>query len=468
MADVGHTLPRAASASGINAVVLALLWVAMLVLPFTGLGGIGALGELKGSASTYVLLAAIPVFFLFSFRPGAVPPGLGVFIGVLLGWIAISAVANLETMMWSEHSGRSGINKLITSLMVLGFGLAVSILGAQVLDSAERIYRYFLIPLAISVLIAGAFAVPELLSWISDAALPLYQATTGLFQTEAEGVWRGAGRLASVSFEAPDLSYYSAFVLPWLVLGWRLVRFHSPSRGGLVLFALAFVTALALLFLSNSRTGMVMLAGWVMAEIGYWTVMRYRLLPGVLVAAGFFGCAAIGVYMWLDAASQNPPYDVSTISRLATVLAQFGLAGEHPVFGVGWGQYGFQAMPHLPSWAWESFEIQWWFERETMVPPAFSVPGRLAAELGIPGFLIWYGFWAWAMARCASLASRLPARSAALYVNAAILGNVCSIVVGGVSSDCFRRPETWLVIGITAAFLAQHRRQPTVRYAPAV
>ncbi len=458
MASIDETLGYTPPLAGIRSLVAGLLWFAILVLPFTGLGGIGAMGEMKGSASTYVLLLAMPLFFAACFRLDAVPKALWVFIPLLLTWIAISATANLGAIMWAEHGGRGGINKLITSLMVLGFGLSLTLLGAQFLDRPARLYRYFLVPLALSVLIAGLFAVPELLSWISDAALPLYKATTGLFQTEEEGVWRGVGRLASVSFEAPDLSYYSAFVLPWLVLGFRLARVQSSSRIGRLLFAIAFVTALALLVLSNSRTGMVMLAGWIAAELAYWTVMRHRMLPAPFIAAAFFAIAVIAVYFWLEAAAQAPPFDISTISRLSTVLAQFGLAADHPVFGVGWGQYGFQALPYLPSWAWESFEIIWWFERETMMPPAFSVPGRLAAEIGVPGLLIWYGFWAWVMTRSASLASRLPSGSAALYINAAIIGSTCCVVVGGVSSDCFRRPETWLVMGATAAFLAIHRR----------
>lgn len=447
------------AASNIGALVGVLIGLAVVMLPFTGIGGIEALGEMKGSASTYVLVLALPLFFAFRFRLFATPPALLLFLLVLWGWIAVSALANLGPMGWVEHGGRGGYSKFLTSILVLGFGAATSILAAQMLSSASTLNRWFLVPLALGVLVAGGFAVPELMSWASPAGQALYDVTTGLFQAETDFSWRLPGRLSSVSFEAPDLSYYSAIVLPWLALGYRLAR--TDGRGwGRLLFAFALVVGIGLLFLSNSRTGLVMGGTWLAAEAVYWTVMRYRIVPALLITAGFFSCAAVAVYFWLNAMREAPPDDISTMSRLAIALAQFSLAADNPVFGVGWGQYGFHAIQYLPSWAWESFEIQWWFEQQLMMPPSFSVPGRVAAELGVPGFLIWYGFWAWVTTRAAQAAGTLPARSADLFIAAAILGSAWSIVLGGVSNDCFRRPETWLLIGISAAHLMRVRSRP--------
>jgi hypothetical protein len=444
------------AASNVGTLVGALIWMAALVLPFTGIAGIGALGEMKGSASTYVLLAALPLFYAFRFRLAATPPALMLFMVVLWGWLAVSAAANLGTMRWAEHGDRDGYGKFLTSVLVLGFGSAISILAAQMLSSAAALNRFFLIPLALGVIVAGGFAVPELLSWVSPSAQWLYDATTGLFQAETEFSWRLPGRLSSVSFEAPDLSYYSAIVLPWLALGYRLARIGG-SGWGRVLFALALLIGIGLLVLSNSRTGLVMGAAWLAAETVYWTVMRCRLVPAALITVAFFSCAALAVFLWLDAMSEAPPDDISTMSRLAIALAQFTLAADNPAFGVGWGQYGFHATQYLPSWAWESFEIQWWFEQQLMMPPSFSVPGRVAAELGVPGLLIWYGFWAWVTTRAGQAAAALPARSPDLFIAAAILGSAWAMVLGGVSNDCFRRPETWLLIGITAAHLMRVR-----------
>lgn len=447
-------------------VVGALTWVAVLLLPFTGLGGLGALGEMKGSASTYVLLLALPLFFGFRFRLAAMPPTLVLFLATFWSWIAVSAAGNLDAMSWAQHGDRSGYGKLFTSILVLGFGTAVSILAAQMLGTAAALNRLFLIPLALGVIVAGGFSVPELMSWATPSAVWLYNVTTGLFQTESEFSWRTMGRLSSVSFEAPDLSYYSAIALPWLALGYRLGRIDSKFYRQM-LFAVAFVTTVCLLVLSNSRTGMVMGVAWLASEAVFWTVMRYRAVPPTLLTAAFFGGACIAVFLWLSAMREAPPDDISTISRLAIALAQFSLAADNPVFGVGWGQYGFHAVPYLPSWAWESFEIGWWFEQQLMMPPSFSVPGRLAAELGVLGFLIWYGFWGWGMTRSAAAAAALPARSAEIFIAAAILGNAWCIVLGGVSTDCFRRPETWLLMGITAAHVlrapAMSRTVPTGR-----
>jgi hypothetical protein len=446
-------------ARGIAGVVGALIFAAALLLPFTGLGGIAALGEMKGSASTYVLVLALPLYFAFCFRFSAVPQALLALIVLFWGWIAVSAVANFDLMSWAEHGGRSGREKFLTSILVLGFGTATSIMAAQMLASAGALNRLFLVPLAVGVMIAGALAVPELLSWTSAAGVKLYNATTGLFQTESEVSWRIPGRLSSVSFEAPDLSYYSAMVLPWLLLGYRLARIDR-WKGGRLLFAVTLCTAIGLLILSNSRTGVLMAGVVVGCEFAYWVFLRNRVIPGALFAACFFVVTAIVIFYWLSAMSEAPPDDVSTMSRLGVALAQFSLGADHLLFGVGWGQYGFHADPYLPAWAWESFEIRWWFDQQVMTPPSFSVPGRLAAELGVIGFAVWYGFWLWIIARSAKAASLLPAQSVGIYVNGAILASAASLLVGGVSTDCFRRPETWLLIGIMVAHVRRNQRRP--------
>jgi hypothetical protein len=48
-----------------------LIWLAVALLPVTGLAGIGAFGELKGSAAVYVLAAAI-LFATFTTPPSEV------------------------------------------------------------------------------------------------------------------------------------------------------------------------------------------------------------------------------------------------------------------------------------------------------------------------------------------------------------------------------------------------------------
>ena len=68
----------------------------------------------------------------------------------------------------------------------------------------------------------------------------------------------------------------------------------------------------------------------------------------------------------------------------------------------------------------------------------------------MPGLVIWYGFWMMAIIRIARAAPRLPRNSPLNFLNAALLGSIFSLILGGMSNDPFRRPETWILIAITA------------------
>lgn len=64
--------------------------------------------------------------------------------------------------------------------------------------------------------------------------------------------------------------------------------------------------------------------------------------------------------------------------------------------------------------------------------------------------MIWYGFWVVAIIRIAQAAARLPRGSSLNFLNAALLGSIFSLILGGMSNDPFRRPETWILVAITA------------------
>jgi O-antigen ligase len=431
-----------------------LMWLAVALLPVTGLPGLGALGELKGSASTYVLLLAIPVALAtVPLAQIAVPRPLLVFLTCLMAWLAVTTAVNYDAIAVSWHHGRSGLSKLIASSIVLGFGLAVTALSLAVFRSAEDVERLFARPLCVAVLACAVFAVPELWSWVSPTGEAVYRLTTGLLHTGDETHWRVAGRLVSLAFEAPDLSYFCGFACPWLLLAWRLSARNQIDRRGPLFAVLPLLLCIVIMALSASRTGVLMLAGLIGVELVYWIGLRRWRLPPLPVAGAIAVVLTIAITLWLTRDFHRltaDSADVSTVSRLALLLAQLAVFAENPVFGVGFGQFGFHVVPHLPSWAWESFEIRDWFEKIGELPPSFNVAARVGAELGAPGLVIWYGFWLWAMWRIARAAPHQRPGSMSLYLDVALLANAACLMLGGISSDAFRRPETWIVIAITA------------------
>lgn len=437
---------------------------AILVLPVTGLTGVNALGELRGSASVYVLLALILCFALVD-RPGAaaVPRPLLIFAAALVAWFAVDAAVNCQTIATAALGDRTGLAKLVTASMVPVFGLVVAIVAGHLLRRPDELRAIFLRPLRIAVLACMLFAIPELLTWASPAANGVYAWTTGLFHTADNEQGRMPGRLISLAFEAPDLSYFAALSLPWLLLGCRLAWREGTRRDGVVA-GLALVSGLALVVLSNSRTGLLMLGGLAVAEAVYWFALRPLRLPAIAVSVTFTAGLVVGVALieaQLAGVGQTAVMDedTSTITRSALLSAQLALFSDHPLFGVGFGQYGFHVADVLPSWAWTSYEIQRYFETGSELPPTFNVFGRIGAELGLPGLAIWFGFWIAAVHRIAGAAPRRLPRSLAGDLDAALLASTVCLLVGGTSTDAFRRPETWVLVAIAALYAGAKPRR---------
>lgn len=430
-----------------------LVWFAVLVLPITGLSGIGAFGELKGSATVYVLTAAVLVAVTTQFSRIQIPRPLFIFATCLLIWLLVSAAVNFEGIMTSVFHGRGGFNKFATSSVVLIFGIATAIVCTTSFQRVSDVERLFVNPLVAAVIACAIFAIPEILSWFSSAGELLYKVSTGLLHTAEHEKGRVTGRLISLAFEAPDLSYFCGFACPWALFAYRVRARNRPLLNAPILAAMPLLLALGMLLLSNSRTGLLMFGGLIFAEVVYWGLMRGMRLGVLALVAVVPVFAAVLLVPWLALNHVDATLaadDVSTTSRLALFSAQLSIFAHNPIFGVGFGQFGFHAYPVLPSWAWDSYEVINWFETFDDLPPTFNVAGRLGAELGAPGLLIWYGFWAVAIVRIARGALRQRRDSSLSFLNAALLGSIFSLILGGMSNDPFRRPETWILMAITA------------------
>jgi O-antigen ligase len=248
-----------------------------------------------------------------------------------------------------------------------------------------------------------------------------------------------------------------------MLLAYRLKAQHRSSLSAQISAGLPLLLGLITLLLSNSRTGLLMLGGLIFAEVVYWIGLRGLRLGAIMLVAAVPVFAAVVLVPWLALHNVDTTLDagdVSTTSRLALFSAQASIFANNPVFGVGFGQFGFHAGQVLPAWAWDSYEVVNWFEMFDELPPTFNVAGRLGAELGVPGLVIWYGFWMMAIIRIARAGHQLPRRSSLNFLNAALLGSIFSLILGGMSNDPFRRPETWILIAITALHAGSTSEHP--------
>ena len=205
---------------GTRAVIIEkLVWLAILLLPVTGLQGIGAFGEIKGSASVYVFLLVIALTFAASSAQDIVLPRVFfVFAACLVAWIAITSAVNFESIATAAFHGRSGFGKLLNSCCVIGFGLAIVVACLGPFRTLEGIADLFLAPLVLAIIACAWFSIPEIGSWLSPVGETVYDWTTALFHSDVSELGRTPGRLISLAFEAPDMSYFTGFACPWLLL----------------------------------------------------------------------------------------------------------------------------------------------------------------------------------------------------------------------------------------------------------
>jgi hypothetical protein len=126
---------------------------------------------------------------------------------------------------------------------------------------------------------------------------------------------------------------------------------------------------------------------------------------------------------------------------------------DHPLLGVGLGQYGFHFRGGVPSWGIQSWEVSRYFRTTEYdllrgLPPSFSLFTRLGAELGLIGFLAWILPPMYAIRRALILR---PGPLTSIMVFALV-----AQVWTGLSLDSFRNVYYWLWLACLLAWPGQN------------
>lgn len=441
-----------------------LQWLVILSLPFTALVGLEMLGELAKNLSTYLYLLLIPLAFLHTKSSPLSSKILGAFLVILFCVIAISLLANIEHMMTASFRGRSALNKFSTSTMVVIFGFLISYAS---MISIKDIQRDLVRPIFWGVVVCVIIAIPEVLSWYSSAVGTIFEPISALLHRNVE-VYSHFERLRSVAGEPSFLALYLGFAMVWLLAAQRLKSSYK------LFYRIALFSCFAMVALSASRTGYVLVAGIVTIDL-----ITYRLLsskmPGVLgVLRPLSGYYIVGLLLLIALVSFNYETltryviagdNVSNLSRFASNTAAFTVFSEHPIFGGGFGQYAFHAARIMPQWAYYSYEITDWFTNPDAVwPPSFTMFGRLGSELGILGLLCWYGFWLWLLSKVIreTIQHRI-ATGATPVIGNAMMSGILYVLLSGVAYDSFGLPEIWIQLALCCLYL--RKRLPEVSHA---
>jgi hypothetical protein len=464
-------------------IIRVLFILGVIAIPFDAIAGIGAFGELSGEASFYLFTPAIllhlaTVVGRLLREPDAIgrPSFLGWVTIALMGVLLANAVSNLPVVLQASFHERSGINKLITSSFVLVYGLLLARLAAATLPG--RWDALLVKPVGISALICIGFSLMEGLNR-AGLPLPFYAALNGFVHAGSDNLiqsWNGAinvkllegwdQRLRSVSFEPPAFGNFTGYAWPWLLCG----VLAATGRQRVLRWAL-LIAFTALILASQARTGQLLLA----ANLVAFVALRYVYAPpngrpnkpAVAALTAMAGAGAIaGVALAVSsvdgmAAGVVRGESVSDLTRLAYQLTAFSMFADHPLDGVGMGQFAFHAINFMPAWGYFSPEVA-----ASMIQPAapwpntYSLYARLAAETGFVGLGCWIALWLTTIVLVIRAATAHARRHGALpVVTYPIVMNALAVLVSAVTTDTFRTPMIWIGLGAAAAALAAVRRR---------
>jgi hypothetical protein len=426
------------AAFGVQALVLGSL--------FTGLPGPASLGELNGEGSllgvAIIMLAVIINGMILDVRGGrAILLYLPLVACILVGY-----AANADDIRDAHLLGRDGPGKFVSSLFVLGLYLALfysyfCLMAVHGVDAVLRpaaraaLWAAWLLNLEMAI---------EVVSWFSPALRDVWLAARRLW---TDSVSATPYRL--VGF-APEPSFAAITSLGLLgLLGAQSVR-EGWRRNRWALAAMALLFAFQLL--ADSRTFMAGALGALIAAV--LLSPPVRRLPATMIGAAILLAPLAFQFLAIWSVYHAPPdaRSVSNITRSIGMLTATQLWLQHPVLGVGLGQYGFHYRTVVPSWGLQSWEVARFFQQGHFdllagLPPSFSIFSRLGAELGLTGFLAWMGPAFYVLRR---VLVRAPGPLTWVMI-AALAAQIWT----GLSLDSFRNVYYWLWLAALLALPGQ-------------
>ncbi len=453
-----------------------LFFFALLCLPMTSIAGLSFLGEIQHEVSAHIFLVilALSFFPLMSMRRGfsSAPRdkiyGLPLIMMLMFSVIVISFVPNFVTIRDSYFLGRTGLGKFTSAAAVVLYGFGIAFVTYHL--AAKRGWDDLIVkPLAWSVLLCALFSFFEMMAQWNGAMSGLFKLISAPFYSGLEAMEGGDTRLRSFAFEPPDFANTAGYIWPWLLAAMMTTR--GSKR---ILFTILFVLLNAMIVLAEARTSMVVMSGLVAVFI----LLRVIFLPahrlgnpekmlapvtwlfvlffplGIAVIAYFFNDLVFAVV-----SSDN----ISNLSRLASMTAAFRMFEVSPLYGLGFGQFGFHAAEFMPAWGYYSWEIQHWLFGPTGFWPAvYSIYARFAADMGLIGIVFWLGLWLW-LARAVlveTIQYRIRTGDVPFAAYPLIL-SCFAVLLAGIPCDTVRSPMIWVTMGLACRYLfsmAQSRR----------
>jgi len=455
--------------------IYSLFRLAIIFIPFTAISGLKYLGESQHEVSAYIFILALalsifPVMSHFRLSGTLATPQIKIFglpkiFIFMITIIIISFIANFVEIKDSYFQGRAGIEKFISSTFMIFYGFCLAYL-TYFISAGKKWEELIIKPMVISVALCALFSIFEIGSRWYGVFDGTYHFLINILYDSKVPALEWDMRLRSVAFEPPDFANTAGYIWPWLLAGIMFAK--GAWRNVLIV---TFFTLNVMLVLSDSRTSLVVVAGLAFIFFLLRTVFLPKhhlgnpekmVLPFTLVCLLVMP-AVITVFVYYF---DNIIFSVisgersSNISRLASITAAFRMFAAHPIFGFGFGQYAFHMIDYMPFWGYYSPEVRMWLlEAERYWPSVYSIYGRLLADMGMLGLIMWVSIWLW-LAR-AILVTTLAYRKITKDLPFAAYPLIMScfgVLLAGVPCDSLRAPMIWINLGLACRYLYEIKR----------
>lgn len=448
---------------------LFLIGIALFMTPVLGSLDVNLFGGVGKNASFYPLLLGVTLFFVeniarksrLNFPRTKSAYAILAFCAVLL----FSGAVNITTLPELRYQGTNGATRFFIQYGTFLFSVCVAwyvfIVCKKTGGYPLAYFEKFLVG---SFVLAGAYCVLEIGAiWGNDTLRETMFFIDTFFRVGAEGERGLYMRLHSLAIEAPSFAMYMGLVFPFitsLCLQWK---------GWKKILAIGLTTYLILLIiLSFSRTAYV--------------VFLVELLCYILLfKKSLFNCAYFAVcilliffyYIVVDSdtffLSIDPVkvvsslfvsegyYDASTMVRYGTTFAGLEIWKTAPIFGVGWGGYGFYSFDYLPAWIWHANAPDPFFWRDNSLingvwPPIHNLYVRILAETGCVGLISWLSMNIFVIKEeFVILYHQVDLKEKIRIRN--IVVSTFGMILYGLNSDALNLHFFWIVLGIVWFYL---------------
>lgn len=470
----------------INNILTLLVLSSFILIPFDDLPYLTKLSGIGRRAAMYPFFIIIPIIFVLSIKKFKFYFELSIekiFLLLFYFWTIIGIGVNISNILNSFYKGESGISKSIIHLITLTFMLLLSYSTELILRQRKITLFNIRTAIAISLIPVAIVSVLELINILNIMNLSsILERITYTLNLQLRGYVYG-GRTRGVSAEASYLGMYCAFVFPWILS----YLYTDKNKVKKIFFAFVSAFILLIVIATKSRTAYILLlfelVSLFMLILLFYSNIKIKLYTTIIVCISVLLLLLypriFTVIMNFNNSinnnnsnninqsietepSNSSEYKVGTIvssvtdsenlsniARSSMQNSAIKIAIDHPIFGVGVGEFAFNFSTYVDKDSLRSHEVQVWLDESNPTwPPVHSLYHRIAAEMGFVGLALYFIFF---FTVCFKLLIKII-KSKYDILGSLLLLSYCSIIIGSLTIDTFLLTQFWLMTPIVILY----------------